>query len=198
MTVAVASSAPAQVPTDCQVDSATVAGVRQMLTAPDNGIFFENWTSEEIACSCIQLYYNDPATAEFHDRVIVGAVVLLGKTEDKRAVPVLIDAIGSYGPQALYALGNFPTVEALNALAANVKNDDDESRENAAEGLRHMPPPNPDAIPDGWSDALKAAIKAVEDWLPNEKEPTFKEYFQDAEQNLNNLLTTATSASGTH
>jgi len=189
-----ASTAAAQGVTPCQVSDETVAAIRQMLTAPDNGIFFDIWTREEIACACIELYYDDPQDAPFHDRVIAGAIVLLGKTEDPRAVAVLIDAIDSHGPQALYALGNFPTVEALNALVANVRNDDPESRENAAEGLRHMPAPPDNAIPDGWVDALKAAIDEVGDWMMIEPEPTFKDYFLDAHYNLTQLLAQAQSA----
>ena len=196
LAVAMIAAASAQVPDNCQLSPNTIADIRQMLTAPDNGLF-DKWTTEEQACACIWLYYNDPPDADFHRRVILGAIVLLGKTGDSRAVPVLIDAIPNYGPQALYALANFPTVDALNALTANVTNPDDESRENAAEGLRNMVPPNPSYIPDGWSDALQAAIKAVDDWLPNEKEPTFRDYFTDAENHLTDLLSQVTTA-GTH
>lgn len=179
----------AQIPSDCEISPDTLAGIRQMLTAPDNGIFFDIWTREEIACACIHLYYNDPPDANYHDRVIAGAVVLLGKTEDPRAVPVLIDAIDTHGPQALYALGNFPTVEALLALKEYIGDEDPELRDNAAEGLRRMPAPG--KIPTGWKDALKSAINEIESWLPNEDEPTLREYFQDALKNLKTLLTKA-------
>jgi hypothetical protein len=192
--IIMATSAIAQVPSDCNVSANTVARIRQMLTAPDNAVFFDLWSTQDIACACIELYYNDPADAMFHYQVIRGALVNLGKTADPRAVPVLIDAIDTYGPQALYALGNFPTVEALDALAANITNKDDESRENAAEGLRHMVPPPAGNIPDGWTASIKAAIKAVDAWLPKEKEPTFRDYFNDARKHLKELLSKATSA----
>ncbi|MFH1676269.1 MAG: hypothetical protein ABIC40_04510, partial [bacterium] len=129
----------AQVPNDCKVDPGTVADIRRMLTAEDNGLFFEMWTNEEIVCSCIDLYYNDPPDAFIHDRVITGAVVLLGMTGDKRAVPVLIDAIDRYPAQVLYNLGNFPTIDSLNALVENIDSENLEARDNAAEGLRRMP-----------------------------------------------------------
>ena len=188
------STSTAQVPSDCTVSSDTVARIRQMLTAPDNATFFDLWSTQDIACACIDIYYNDPPSAMFHNQVVRGAIVLLGQTADPRAVPVLIDAIDTHGPQALYALGNFPTVEALKALTANVRNEDDESRENSAEGLRRMSPPKAGEIPDGWSAALKAAIKEVEAWLPKEKEPTFLDYLKDARENLKKLLTQAASA----
>ena len=190
------SGASGQVPSDCQLPADTVAGIRQMMTAIDNAMFFELWTSEEIACACIDIYYNDPPDADFHDRVVLGAVALLGKTGDPRAVPVLIDAIDTHGPQALYALGNFPTVDALNALTANVRNDDFGLRENAAEGLRHMPAPSD--IPDGWQEALEAAIQEVSDWLPNETDPDFRGYFNDALDNLTQLLDQAKSSATTN
>jgi len=188
-------SAGAQVPDDCRISAETLAGIRLMLTAEDSGIFFEIWTHEEIACACIDLYYNDPSDAGFHDRVITGAVVLLGMTEDPRAVPVLIDAIDTHPPQALYALGNFPTVEALNALVAHVCDENPEARENAAEGLRRMPPSPSDAIPDGWQEALAAAIDEVDAWLPHENEADFILYFYDARSNLSELLEAATAGS---
>jgi len=184
------TSSMAQVPSDCQVSSDVVAEIRQMLTAIDNQIY-ELWTPDEIACACIEIYYNDPPTADFHEQVVRSAIILLGKTGDKRAVPVLIDAIETHAPQALYALGNFPTVEALEALTANIRNEDPEARENAAEGLRRMPSPGKE-IPEGWTQALKKAINEINEWLKIEDEPTFIEYFRDARANLTELLEKAT------
>jgi hypothetical protein len=188
------STAVAQVPSDCTVSADTVARIRQMLTAPDNAVFFDLWSTQDIACACIEIYYNDPVDDRFHSQVVRGALVNLGKSADPRAVPVLIDAIDTNGPQALYWLGNFPTVEALDALAANITNEDDESRENAAEGLRHMVSPPAGEIPDGWTASIKAAIKGIDAWLPKEKEPTFRDYFNDARKHLKELLSKATAS----
>jgi hypothetical protein len=178
----------AQVPSDCAVSDDVYYGIRRMLTAYDNGTFFEIWTPEEIACACIEIYYNDPVDADFHDAVITGAVALLGKTNDRRAVPVLIDAINTHPAQALFNLGNFPTVDAINALTAHVRDENPEARENAAEGLRHMRAPSVSEMEDGWATALESAIDEVGDWMLVEDEPTFREYFLDAYSNLQNLI----------
>jgi len=191
------SPAGAQVPPDCEIGDDVLQGIRQMLTAPDNGVFFEIWTNEEIACACIELYYNDPPDAFLHDRVITGAVVLLGMTGDPRAVPVLIDAIDTHPPQALYNLGSFPTVDALNALRAHVRDENPEARENAAEGLRMMAAPSEGEIEDGWLDALIAARDEVGEWMLIEPEADFRDYFIDAYTNLERLIASATAASGT-
>lgn len=190
------STARAQVPADCRIGADTVAGIRQMLTAEDNGLFFEIWTSEELACACIEIYYNDPPDAFMHDRVVTGAVVLLGQTGDPRAVPVLIDAIDTHPAQALYNLSNFPTVDALNALVAHIRDENDEARENAAEGLRNMRVPSSDEIEEGWGDALEAALDEVGDWMIEEPVPDIRDYFLDDHANLESLLEAATAAAG--
>lgn len=191
--------AAAQAPEDCEISPDTLAGIRQMLTAEDNGVFFELWTPEEIACACIEIYYNDPQDAGFHDRVVAGAVVLLGMTEDARAVPVLIDAINTHPAQALYALGAFPRVESLSALVGHIRDDDPSARENAAEGLRRMQPPPSDDIQEGWKHALESALDDVADWMVKEPEPDIAEYFLDAHHNLSQLLAKASvSQSGTN
>jgi hypothetical protein len=178
----------AQVPPDCEISDDVLQGIRQMLTAEDNGLFFEIWSNEDIACACIELYYNDPPDAFLHDRVITGAVVLLGMTGDPRAVPVLIDAIDTHPPQALYNLGNFPTVNALNALTAHVRDENPEARENAAEGLRMMGAPPEGEMEDGWLDALISARDEVGDWMLIEPEADFRDYFIDAYTNLEHLI----------
>ncbi len=183
--------AVASVPDDCELPDDTMADIRLLLTAEDNGPFFELWTHEELACAAIDIYYNDPEDAGYHDRVVAGAVVLLGMTEDPRAVPVLIDAIDTHAPQALYALGNFPTVESLHALVSHIQDADVSARENAAEGLRRMWSPQPDAMPDGWSEALEEAIEEVETWIEEEPEWDVVEYFEDALENLEELLESA-------
>ena len=180
---------------DSQISSDKLAAIRQMLTAPDNGVFFELWSVDDIVQACIELYYNDPPTAEYHNRVVNGAVILLGETGDPRAVPVLIDAINTHGPQALYALGNFPTVEALNALVDNVRNDDPSNRENAAEGLRRMQAPS-DGIPDGWVQALENAVEKVGEWVPLEPDASLIDYFADAHTNVKKLLEQARAVQG--
>jgi HEAT repeat protein len=166
-----------------------------MLSAPDNQVFFDLWSVDEITCACIELYYNDPPTADFHNHVIRGAVVLLGETGDPRAVPVLIDAIDTHGPQALYALGNYSTVEALNALVDNIRNDDPSNRENAAEGLRRMQAPS-DGIPDGWVQALETAADKVGEWMAIEPDSSLKGYFVDAHTKLKKLLEQARAVQG--
>lgn len=178
---------------DCEVSADVVEGVRLLLTAEDATGYFDIWAPDEIACACIEIYYNDPEDANYHDRVVTGAVVLLGQTADPRAVPVLIDAIDTHPPQALYNLGNFPTVDALNALTAHIRDENFEARENAAEGLRNMPAPSEDENEEGWIDALDSAIDEVSDWIPEEPEDDIREYFVDALTNLENLRQAAMS-----
>jgi hypothetical protein len=187
-----------QVPEGCDVSAGVKADIRQMLTAEDNGVFWGIWSDNDIVCACIDIYYNDPEDAFLHDRVVAGAVVLLGQSGDPRAVPVLIDAIETHPAQALYNLGNFSTVEALNALAANVGNDDVEARDNCAEGLRRMLSPDHPSEADGWTEALQAAIDAVDAWIVEEPETDIREYYVDALINLEQLMETATvEVSGT-
>ncbi len=185
----------ANVPDNCDLPDSTLADIRQMLTAEDNAIFFEIWTYDEIFCACVDIYYNDPEDADFHDRVMNGAIVLLGRTEDPHAVPVLIDAIETHGPQALYALGNFRTVESINALVEHISDEDGSNRENAAEGLRNMLPPADK--PDGWTEALTNAIDAVSAWIDQEPDWDIAIYFEDALVNLEFLLENAQASAGT-
>jgi len=192
------SPACADVPPDCNLSPDTVAEIRLYLTAEDNVPFLDMWTAGELVCATIDIYYNDPEDAYLHDRVLTGAVVLMGMTGDSRAVPVLIDAIDTHPSQALYNLGNFPTVDALNALVANVRNEDDEARENAAEGLRRMQAPATGEVEDGWAEALDAALVEVGEWMIQEPVEDFRNYFLDAYANLENLQETAQTSAGTH
>jgi hypothetical protein len=187
---------PASATEDCEVSPDIVAGVRLLLTGEDATGYFDIWSPDEIACACIEIYYNDPEDGNYHDRVVTGAVVLLGQTGDPRAVPVLIDAIDTHPAQALYNLGNFPTVDAVNALAAHVGDENFEARENAAEGLRNMLPPGDEDMEDGWVDALDNAISVVSEWIPDEPEEDIREYFVDALTNLQNLKQSAISTGG--
>jgi HEAT repeat protein len=187
-----AAPAMADIPVDCRISPDTLADIRQMLTAEDNALF-DLWTAEELFCACATIYYTDPEDADFHDRVMNGAVVLLGQCGDPRAVGVLIDAIETHPAQALYALGNYSTPESVNALVAHIRDDDGSARENAAEGLRNMQAPS--EIPEGWEAALSDAIAAVDDWIDEEPFYDVKEYFMDAKANLEELLTKAQSAS---
>jgi HEAT repeat protein len=184
----------AQVPSDCDVSAGVKADIRQMFTAEDNGMFWEIWSHDDIVCTCIDLFYNDPADAFLHERVVAGAVALLGQSEDPRAVPILIDAIDTYPSQALYNLGNFSTVEALNALTANVRNEDVEARDNCAEGLRMMKSPDGPVFETGWVDALHAAIDEVSAWITEEPELDIRDYYVDAFINLGQLLVTANAS----
>ncbi|MCX6644815.1 MAG: HEAT repeat domain-containing protein [bacterium] len=188
----------AQVPSDCDVSAGVKVDIRQMFTAEDNGVFWDIWSHDDIVCTCIDLFYNDPVDAFLHGRVVAGAVVLLGQSEDPRAVPVLIDAIDTYPSQALYNLGNFSTVEALNALTANVRNEDVEARDNCAEALRVMKSPDGPVFETGWVDALQVAIDEVSAWITEEPELDIRDYYVDAFINLGQLLDTATTGvSGT-
>ncbi len=188
--------AGATVPPDCNLAPEVVAEIRLYLTAEDNVPFMDMWTPGELVCASIDIYYNDPVDAHLHDRVLTGAVVLMGMSGDSRAVPVLIDAINTHPSQALYNLGNFSTVEALNALVANVRNEDDEARENAAEGLRRMQAPLSGDIEDGWNDALDAALTEVGEWMIQEPVEDFRNYFLDAYANLENLREAAQTTPG--
>lgn len=184
----------AQVPGDCETTAGVMVDIRQMLTAEDNGIFFGIWSDDDIVCTSIELYYHDPEDAYRHESVVMGAVVLLGQTGDPRAVPVLIDAIETHPAQALYNLGNFSTVEALNALTANVRNEDFEARDNCAEGLRRMESPMGPVYEDGWVEALEAALEEVSGWITEEPELDIRDYYLDAYINLELLLETASAA----
>ena len=195
MLILLGSQVSAQDRGDCEISDDALAGIRQMLTAEDNQVF-DAWSTGEIVCACIEIYYNDPPDAHLHDAVVTGAIVLLGNTGDLRAVPVLIDAIDTHPPQALYNLGNFPTVDALKALTAHVRDDNIEARENAAEGLRRMPAPSSTVIEDGWLDALQEARDEVVAWIELEPEPDFRDYFIDAYNNLDRLIEHALAAGG--
>lgn len=160
-----------------------VRDIRLMLTAPDNGMF-EFWSTDEIVNAVIEIYYNDPVDADFHEQVVYGAVVLAGKTGDDRVLDMLIDAIDTHPTAALYALGNFPNVKALNALVGSIRLEDPSARENAAEGLRMMGAPSEIEDVDAWVAALDHGIAELTSWIAVEPEWDVKEYFQDARGNL--------------
>ena len=174
----------------CEISQQVVLEIRQLLTAPDNVPFTDIFSGEVLACAAIEIINDDPVDDEFHERVITGAVVLLGQSGDPRAIPALIDAIDLRPAQALYNLGNFSTVDSLNALVANIRNEDDEARESAAEGLRQLKVP--DDPEDGWVDALNNALTEVGDWMTQEPVPDFQLYFIDAYANLQHLHDAAT------
>lgn len=183
----------ADIPEDCDVPAGVKADIRQMLTAEDNAVFWEIWSNDDIVCTCIDLYYNDPVDAFLHDRVVAGAVVVLGLSGDERAIPVLIDAIETHPAQALYNLGNFSTVASLEALTANIRNDNFEARDNCAEGLRRMASPQGPDFEEGWVEALEAAIEEVSAWVDEEPELDIRDYYVDALANLEELLDIATA-----
>lgn len=162
-----------------------VSDIRLMLTAPDNNRF-DFWTVDEIIGACTWLYYNDPEDAYKHGQVVAGAVIQLGKTGDPRVIPVLIDAVDTHAPQALYALGGYPTDEVMEVLTANIRNEDVSARDNVAESLRRIV--NPDEITDEWTDAVETALAEVESWLIEESDYDIAEYFLDAKINLETLL----------
>jgi len=186
--VALTSPLLAQDNAGCNIGDDVLQDIRRMFTAEDNGKFFELWSDHELYCACYEILYNEPEDAWLHDRVAVGAVVIISQTSDPRAVDVLIDQIDKYPAQALYNLSRCPTVASLSALTANVRNEDVEARENAAEGMRNMRVPLDSEIEDGWVDALKAAMDEVSVWMLIEPEPDVAEYFLDAHTNLANLL----------
>ncbi|HDS29851.1 MAG TPA: HEAT repeat domain-containing protein [Firmicutes bacterium] len=192
---AIITPANANIPDDCNIPQSLIADIRLMLTAEDNQLF-DLWTNEEVFCACAIIYYTDPPDADFHDRVMNSAVIRIGKTGDPRAVAVLIDAIETHPHQALYALGDYRTPEALRALTTRVSDPDGSIRENAAEGLRNMLAPA--IIPDGWIDAISDAIAAVDEWLDKEPDWDVKEYFVDAKVNLEDLLKKAQATAGTN
>ncbi len=191
LAVFIAMPYPASADTDCDLGDDVLQDIRRMLTAEDNGIFFEIWTPEEIYCACYEIYYNDPVDAFFHDRVVTGSVVLIALTGDERAVPVLIEAIDTHPSQALYNLQHFATVESVEALTANVRNEDFQARENAAEGLRHMIAPGTNE--DGWIEVLELARDEVAEWILIEPETDIRDYFLDAHANLEILIDSATA-----
>jgi len=192
--VALTSPLIAQDNAGCNIGDDVFNDIRRMFTAEDNGKFFELWSDHELYCACYEILYNEPEDAWLHDRVAVGAVVIISQTSDPRAVDVLIDQIDKYPAQALYNLSRWPTVASVNALSDNIRNENVEARENAAEGMRNMRVPLDSEIEDGWVDALKAAMDEVSVWMLVEPEPDVADYFLDAHTNLANLLNRATSA----
>jgi len=195
--IALASPVFAQETFDCDEYLGVFPEIRQMFTAEDNGLYFEIWTEEEIFCACVEILYNEPEDAWLHERAALGAMVIISRTSDERVVDILIDQIDKYPAQALFNLYQWPTVDSVNALAANVGNENFEARENAAEGLRNMVVPFGD-VEDGWADALQNAIDEVSEMITLEQDQDILGYFLDAHANLENLLEKAEAASGTN
>jgi len=185
--IALVSPAFATVDIDCELDDGTFQDIRQMFTAEDNGMFFEFWSEEELFCACVEILYHEPTDEWLHERVALGAIVLISQINDPRTIDVLIDKIDAYPAQALYNLHRWPTVDSLNALSENIRNENVEARENAAEGLRLMTAPYGD-IENGWVETLEAALEEISAWILLEPEPDVLDYFLDAHANMEILL----------
>lgn len=145
------------VPTD-------VNSVRLMLTAFDNQDF-TIFDEEQLVESLIEIIENDPADAPYHERVVGGALVVLGELRAEGAVDLLIEHLDSYTTTCLYWLGTYAYPESIDAIVEYLGSDDPSVRYEAAAALGTIPldglTPGTVGVEDDLLDALNEAVGTI-------------------------------------
>jgi HEAT repeat protein len=112
--------------------------VRQMLTAFDNQDF-SIFEEDGLIDSLIEIIETDPVDAPYHDRVIRGALSVLGELQVPEAVDILIGHLDAYPTTCLYWLGTYATPESIEAIGSYLDNEDASVRYEAANALGTIP-----------------------------------------------------------
>jgi HEAT repeat protein len=159
------------VPTD-------VNSVRQMLTAFDNQDF-TIFDQDQLVESLIEIIENDPADAPYHDRVVGGALAVLGELRAEGAVDLLIEHLDSYTTTCLYWLGTYATSESILAIVEYLGSDDPSVRYEAAAALSTIPldglTPGTVEIEEDLLDAVNEAVEMINSRLEVEEDPSVVE-----------------------
>ena len=171
------------VPTD-------VNSVRQMLTAFDNQDF-TIFDEELLVESLIEIIENDPADAPYHDRVVGGALAVLGELRAEGAEDLLIEHLDSYTTTCLYWLGTYATPESIDAIVEYLGSDNPSVRYEAAAALGTIPleglTPGAVDVEEDLLDAVNEAVGAINSRLEIEDDEDIIEALQLALEHISIL-----------
>jgi len=126
---------PAATPAEMTAD---YDSVRLMLTAPDNQRF-DHWDQESLIKVLVDIVTNDPEDAMYHDRVVSGALKVLGSMNVPEAIPLLINNLDTYTTTCLFWLGTYADPDAVSAIVGYLGDDDPSVRYEAAAALGTIP-----------------------------------------------------------
>ena len=130
------------IPTVALAIPADVTGVRQMLTAVDNQDF-SIFDEEYLIDSLVEIIETDPADAPFHERVIRGALAVLGELHAPEAVDLLIENLDDHTTTCLYWLGTYAATESIEAISEYLDDEDESVRYEAASAMGTIPLDDP-------------------------------------------------------
>ncbi|MCX6647319.1 MAG: HEAT repeat domain-containing protein [bacterium] len=154
-------------PSIAMAQPADVTGVRQMLTAFDNQDF-SIFDEESLITSLVEIIVNDPVDAEYHDRVVRGALAVLGELHAPEAIGLLIDNLDTHTTTCLYWLGTYATTDSIEAIAEYLGNEDPSVRYEAASALGTIPLDEFSTgvsgevnVPVEITDAVKAVMELI-------------------------------------
>jgi len=160
---------------------ADVDDVRLMLTAPDNQDF-SIFESESLANALVEIIEDDPVDADYHDRVVAGALVVLGEMHPPDTVDVFIGKLDEYTTTCLYWLGTFASPDAVEAIAGYLDNDKPSIRYEAASALGTVPLADIDEENENeeLTEALNSATEILQARLEVEEDESVLEALREA------------------
>lgn len=150
------------IPGNAIAGTTDTADVRFMLTAFDNQDFsiFEEGSLIE---SLVEIIETDPIDAPHHDRVIRGALAVLGELHAPEAVDLLIENLDIHTTTCLYWLGTYAEMASIEAIVEYLDDEDASVRYEAAAALGTVPFSDIDiSVIDTGDGILKTVDEALD------------------------------------
>jgi len=164
---------------------ADIQSVRQMLTAPDNQDF-SIFETESLIDALIEVIENDPPDADYHERVVASALIVLGDMHLPETVDVFIGKLDEYTTTCLYWLGTFASADAVDAITGYLDDDDPSVRYEAASALVTTPVIETDSENDNEElrEALTTASEVIRTRLEIEDDDSVREALLEALEHI--------------
>jgi len=156
--------------------------VRRFLTSVDFQDYSE-FDQDLLPGILIDIIENDPEDAEYHERVLESALVVLGQLHVDEAIDVLIDNLEGNTTTCLYWLGTFASPDAVNAIVPWIENDDASIRYEAVSALSTLPAMDEDAEEEAveeYEEAVMAALEAIYNAMSDEEDEDVRSIMSEA------------------
>jgi HEAT repeat protein len=160
-----------------------IQSVRLMLTAPDNQDF-SIFETESLVDALVEIIENDPPDADYHERVVASALIVLGDMHLPETVDVFIGNLDEYTTTCLYWLGTFASAEAVEAITGYLDDDDPSVRYEAASALATVPMPETDSEDENLAGALTGASEVIRTRLEVEEDGSVREALTEALEHI--------------
>jgi hypothetical protein len=146
----------------------TVETVRRMCTAPDNQDF-SVFDPDLLPSILIDIIRNDPADADYHDRVVVSALQELGRLGVGEGTDVFVEKVDEYPETCLYWLPTWTRPDVIRAIAYCFDNKDPGVRLEAFDAFTRLQPV--DETDEELEIALIEAREIMEERIGVEDDP---------------------------